>query len=69
LALTQSEEVGEEWINNVVVGAASEGVGGSGETMVYVNEMLEDDSEEVEGEVRRWVQLVRGVVGEDVFEI
>ncbi len=68
LALTQDENVGEEWVNNVVVGASTEGVGGSGETMVYVNESLEDDDEEVEQEVRRWVQVVREMVGEDVFE-
>ncbi|KAL6253388.1 snoRNA-binding rRNA-processing protein utp10 [Rhinocladiella similis] len=68
LALTQDENVGEEWVNNVVVGASTEGVGGSGETMVYVNESLEDDDEEVEREVRRWVHMVREMVGEDVFE-
>nr|KAK5450986.1 snoRNA-binding rRNA-processing protein utp10 [Exophiala xenobiotica] len=69
LALTQDETVGEEWVNNVVVGASTEGVGGSGETMIYVNESLEDDDEEVEQEVRRWVQVVREMVGEDVFEV
>jgi U3 small nucleolar RNA-associated protein 10 len=69
LALTESEEVGEEWVNNVVVGTSTEGVGGSGETMVYVNESLEDDDEQVENEVRRWVRLVREMVGEDVFEM
>ncbi|KIW18990.1 hypothetical protein PV08_03280 [Exophiala spinifera] len=69
LALTQDENVGEEWVNNVVVGASTEGVGGSGETMVYVNESLEDDDEEVEREVRRWVNMVREMVGEDVFEV
>ncbi|KAJ9645553.1 snoRNA-binding rRNA-processing protein utp10 [Knufia peltigerae] len=69
LALTQDEDVGEEWVNNVVVGASTEGVGGSGETMVYVNESLEDDDEEVEREVRNWVRMVREMVGEDVFEI
>jgi U3 small nucleolar RNA-associated protein 10 len=71
LALTHDEDVGEEWVNNVVVGTSSvtEGGGGSGETMVYVNESLEDDDEEVEREVRRWVRLVREMVGEDVFEV
>ncbi|KIX08025.1 uncharacterized protein Z518_02680 [Rhinocladiella mackenziei CBS 650.93] len=77
LALTQAEDVGEEWVNNVVVGTTSTnteggggvGVGGSGETMVYVNESLEDDEEEVESEVRRWVNIVREMVGEDVFEV
>lgn len=69
LALTQAEDVGEEWVNNVVVGTSTEGVGGSGETMVYVNESLEDDDEEVESEVRKWVRLVREMVGEDVFEV
>lgn len=45
--------------------------GGSsaGQVMIYVNEMLEDDDEEVEMEVRRWVQSVRERVGEDVFEV
>jgi len=37
--------------------------------MVYVNESLEDDDEQVENEVRRWVRLVREMVGEDVFEV
>ncbi|EXJ83416.1 hypothetical protein A1O1_07039 [Capronia coronata CBS 617.96] len=69
LALTQAEDVGEEWVNNVVVGTSTEGVGGSGETMVYVNESLEDDDEEVENDVRKWVRLVREMVGEDVFEV
>jgi len=67
LALTESEDVGEEWINNVVT-TGTEGGGGSGETMVYVNELLEDDDEDVESEVRRWVRMVRERVGEDVFE-
>ncbi|KAJ9605776.1 snoRNA-binding rRNA-processing protein utp10 [Cladophialophora chaetospira] len=73
ITLTESE-VGDEWVQNVVLGSAStteEGVsvGGSGETMIYVNEMLEDDDEDVEREVRRWVNLVRERVGEDVFEV
>ena len=73
LAITASEEVGEEWVNNVVIsgvatGESAAGVGGSGETMIYVNEMLEDDDEEVEREVRRWVGIVREMTGEDVFE-
>ncbi len=65
--------VGDEWVQNVVLGQASgEGgaaVGGGGETMIYVNEILEDDDEGVEGQVRRWVGLVREKVGEDVFEV
>jgi U3 small nucleolar RNA-associated protein 10 len=85
LALTADEEVGEEWVDNIVSGTANAetlmaadteddgskgyaGVGGRGETMIYVNEMLEDDDEEVEREVRRWVRMVREKVGEDVFE-
>jgi len=59
-ALTASEEVGEEWVSNIV--------SGGGETMVYVNEMLEDDDEGIEREVRKWVRKVREMVGEDVFE-
>lgn len=69
IALTEDEDVGDEWVNNVVVGTATEGVGGSGETMVYVNESLEDDDESVEAEVRKWVRIVREKVGEDVFEV
>ena len=79
IAITESEEVGEEWVGNVVSGAAGniedghaggggKVVGGSGETMIYVNEMLEDDDEVVETEVRRWVRMVREMVGEEVFE-
>ena len=72
IALTEDEEVGDEWINNVVSGTNNGEVGrdggGSGETMIYVNEMLEDDDEEVERKVRMWVRMVRERVGEDVFE-
>ncbi|OAL30897.1 hypothetical protein AYO20_08590 [Fonsecaea nubica] len=79
MTLTESSEVGDEWLQNVVLGqsttAATEGgggggvaVGGAGETMVYVNEMLEDDDDEVEDAVRDWVRTVRERVGEDVFE-
>ncbi len=77
IAITEDEEVGDEWVSNVVSGittAAVEGdggkagVGGSGETMIYVNEMLEDDDEDVEKEVRKWVRMVRERVGEEVFE-
>lgn len=61
IALSQDPELGSDWIEN----AAREG-----ETMVCVNEMLEDDDDEVEGEVRRWVRLVRDRVGgEDVFGV
>jgi U3 small nucleolar RNA-associated protein 10 len=75
ISLTESEDVGEEWLQNVVLGQSSsttEGgvaVGGSGETMVYVNEMLEDDDENVETSVREWVRMVRERVGEDIFEV
>ncbi|KIW84737.1 hypothetical protein Z517_00125 [Fonsecaea pedrosoi CBS 271.37] len=79
MTLTESSEVGDEWLQNVVLGQSSTAatevgggggvaVGGAGETMVYVNEMLEDDDEEVEGAVRDWVRTVRERVGEDVFE-
>ena len=77
VALTESEEVGDEWIATVVQGAhngeaateaGSRGNGGSGETMIYVSEMLEDDDEEVERLVRKWVRNVRERVGEEVFE-
>ena len=59
-ALVASEDVGSEWVDNVVQGG--------GETMVYVNEMLEDDDEDVEREVRRFVRKVREMTGEDLFE-
>jgi len=52
--------VGSEWVDDVVQGG--------GETMVYVNEMLEDDDEDVEREVRRFVRKVREMTGEDLFE-
>ena len=58
-ALTDNEDVGEEWLNNVLRG---------GEGLVYVNEMLEDDDEDVEREVRRWVRRAREVLGEDILE-
>lgn len=75
LALTRDEDVGDDFIANTIgigVGegeGARGGGGGVGEIMVYVNEMLEDDDDDVETEVRRWVQIVREKVGEDVFEI
>lgn len=59
-ALVESEDVGEEWVSSVVQGG--------GETMVYVSEMLEDDDEDVEREVRKWARIVREKVGEDLFE-
>lgn len=59
-ALVASEDVGQEWVDNVVQGG--------GDTMVYINEMLEDDDEDVEREVRRWVRVVREMTGEDLFE-
>jgi len=31
--------------------------------------MPEDDDESVEHDVRKWVQMVRSKVGEDVFEV
>ncbi|RMZ75435.1 hypothetical protein DV737_g5281, partial [Chaetothyriales sp. CBS 132003] len=72
IALTESEEVGDEWISTVVSGThngdSTGGGGSSGETMIYVNEMLEDDDEQVEGLVREWVRMVRERLGEDVFE-
>lgn len=77
MAITEDEDVGDEWVNNVVSGTVSSdalleggkaGVGGAGETMIYVNEMLEDDEEEVEREVRKWVRIVRERIGEEVFE-
>ena len=73
IALSEDEELSEEYIANVVGVGAGEGEGARGgsvgEIMVYVNEMLEDDDENVEHEVRRWVQMVRAKVGEDVFEV
>ena len=83
IALMQSE-VGDEWIQNIVLGQSTSSLstaedmgggtnvtsqGGAGETMIYVNEMLEDDDEEVELKVREWVRMVRERVGEDVFEV
>lgn len=75
-ALTDADELGEEFIANTIgVGSLGEGEGARGggssvgELMIYVNEMLEDDDENVEKEVRRWVQGVRERVGEDIFEM
>lgn len=50
-----TEALAEEWLENV-----------SGEMMVYVNEMLEDDDDEVDREVRRWVGRVQEVLGEEI---
>ncbi|KAL9617342.1 MAG: hypothetical protein Q9160_007872 [Pyrenula sp. 1 TL-2023] len=50
-----TNELAEEWLENV-----------NAEMMIYVNEMLEDDDEEVEREVRRWVGKVQEVLGEEI---
>ena len=60
LALCQDETVGSEWCDRTAR---------EGETMICVNEMLEDEDAEVEKLVRRWVNAVRDKVGEDVFEV
>ncbi|KAK5076357.1 snoRNA-binding rRNA-processing protein utp10 [Lithohypha guttulata] len=75
IAMTEDEDLGDEFVANVVGIGAGEGEGARGggssvgEIMVYVNEMLEDDDETVEHDVRRWVQMVRSKVGEDAFEV
>ena len=75
LALTDDEDLGDEFIANTIGIGAGEGEGARGggssvgEIMIYVNEMLEDDDEDVERGVRRWVQMVREKVGEDIFEV
>ena len=57
-ALTQSEEFGSDWAENCVR---------AGEGLVYANEMLEDDDEDVVKEVRRWVLRVNEMLGEDIL--
>ncbi|KAJ9661950.1 snoRNA-binding rRNA-processing protein utp10 [Neophaeococcomyces mojaviensis] len=75
LAITDDEDLGDEFIANTIgvgggEGEGAKGGGGSiGEIMIYVNEMLEDDNEDVERSVRRWVQKVREKVGEEIFEV
>lgn len=72
LAMAEDEDLGDEFVANVVGTGAGEGEGARGgsvgEIMVYVNEMLEDDDEDVEMGVRKFVQVVRGKVGEDIFD-
>ena len=58
-ALTDDEDVGTEWLETCIR---------AGEGLVYANEMLEDDDEGVETEVRRWVRRVNEVLGEDILE-
>lgn len=50
-----TEGLAEEWLENV-----------SAEMMIYINEMLEDDDEEVEREVRSWVGQVQEILGEEI---
>jgi U3 small nucleolar RNA-associated protein 10 len=57
-ALTQSEELGTDWAENCIR---------AGEGLVYANEMLEDDDEDVAKEVRRWVLSVNETLGEDIL--
>ena len=52
-----TKELGEDWLAN------------SGEMMVYIQRMLEDEDEKVEEETRRWVAEVQEVLGEDVGEM
>lgn len=59
VALTESEELGTDWLENCIR---------AGEGLVYANEMLEDDDEDIEREVRRWVFKVNELLGEDILE-
>ena len=58
-ALTRSEEIGTDWVESCVR---------AGEGLVYANEMLEDDDEDVVKEVRSWVFTVNEMLGEDILE-
>lgn len=58
-ALTQSEELGTDWAETCIR---------AGEGLVYANEMLEDDDEDVMKEVKRWVLNVNEMLGEDILE-
>ena len=49
-----TERLGEEWLAH------------SAEMMVFINDLLEDDDEEVERETRRWVLKIEEVLGEDI---
>jgi U3 small nucleolar RNA-associated protein 10 len=57
-SLTQSEELGTDWAENCIR---------AGEGLVYANEMLEDDDEDMVKEVRRWVLSVNEMLGEDIL--
>jgi U3 small nucleolar RNA-associated protein 10 len=57
-ALTQSEELGTDWAETCIR---------AGEGLVYANEMLEDDDEDMVKEVRRWVLSVNEMLGEDIL--
>ena len=59
-ALTDSEDLGTDWAENCIR---------AGEGLVYANEMLEDDDENIVKEVRRWVSNVGEMLGEkNIFE-
>lgn len=49
-----TERLGEEWLAH------------SAEMMVFINDLLEDDDEDVERETRRWVLRIEEVLGEDI---
>ena len=49
-----TENLGEEWLSLLH------------EMLPFISEAMEDDDEEVETEVRRWVRIIEGIMGESL---
>lgn len=52
-----TEQLGEEWLSLLP------------EMLPYINELMEDEDESVEREVRKWVKQIEGILGESMDDM